>query len=525
MVIAGALPSAAVGTFLVMLLLMSISVPKSAAVVPIVTPAAEQVAGDKQLSGSDNSEKATSHTLLPLFPSRVTKSASDEEISSPTTTPPQPPAAQPPSPPPSEEPPEEPATQSSVTYVTGGGGGSGRGGGGGGGGGGSDEDDEPAPPPDPKPKDDPPKDDPPKDDPPKDDPPSDELHGVNFIDRVLNRYEGANKLSKKTNFVDKFVAKAKQSNFNLFRIPVTWESYVDNKANFLAELDYLVKTANKNNIAVWIDFSQYFATSNWGWKVARGSGFPDFVVSCYKPTKDYEHDPEVRAFWDDYYLNKVRDSSNSCKRSLDVWTLHANFMEDMIDKVDKYPNVIGYELLNEPHVWKDSHYDQLGELHTELAKKLRKSTDKVLIFTRETAHGFDKDGTEYQRNFNLEYKILPKDPAKNVMYAPHLYGLDDIEEHVDKWKDVQKKWHSMGYDMEIAVGEWATQPPQLPEGKAVTQANIDAFVKVWEREGFPQTYWAFGGFGYGEGNVLIDRIGTLTPAGQYYENSILKFYD
>jgi hypothetical protein len=109
------------------------------------------------------------------------------------------------------------------------------------------------------------------------------------------------------------------------------------------------------------------------------------------------------------------------------------------------------------------------------------------------------------------------------MYAPHLYGLDDIEEHVDKWKDVQKKWHSMGYDVEIAVGEYATQPPQL-KSPSVTQENIDGFVSVWSREGWMHTYWAYGGFAFGEGNVLVNSNGDLTSAGNYYAKSIAKHY-
>jgi aryl-phospho-beta-D-glucosidase BglC (GH1 family) len=414
--------------------------------------------------------------------------------------------------------------KTSITYVSGGGGG----GGGGGSGGSSDkprgdkvsEEDEtdvkptpkPAPKPDPKPK-------------PDDDPlPSRELHGVNFIDPVLNRKEGKPKLSKQTDFVDEFVAKAKESNFNVFRIPVKWEAYVDNKGNFLAELDYLVKTANENDISVWIDFHHFYATSNWGSKVAKGDGFPKFVVSCYKPTKSYERDPEVRAFWNDYYLNKVRDSSNSCKRTLDVWTLQADFMKDMINEVDDYRNVLGYELLNEPHLWKDADYENLGTMHTELAEKLRKSTDKPLIFTRETTHGLEPDGSKYTRKVELEHKILPKDPAKNVIYAPHLYGLKDIEKQVATWKAVQKKWASIGYDVEIAVGEWSTQPPQLPKGKAVTQKNMDEFVKVWSREGYMHVYWAFGCFSCGEGNVLVKKGGALEDAGRFYENSIIKHY-
>ena len=368
----------------------------------------------------------------------------------------------------------------------------------------------------------------PIDDPPDADPvdiPFKDLHGVNYIDPVLNRKEDRAKLPIQKDLIEKYVPIAKEAGFNVFRIPVSWESYVGNEENFLGQLVELVKTANSNDIFVWIDFHHFDATSNWSGKVSDGRGFPEFIVSCYHPKGEYERDPEVRAFWSDYYDNKLRDSNNSCRRTLDVWELQSEFMVTLIKEVDQYPNVIGYELLNEPHVWENSQYDALGRLHTELAKDIRKHTDKTIIFTRETTHGYDDKGRKYSRQIGLEYKILPKDPAKNVMYIPHLYDLDEIEDHVDRWKEVQKRWKEMGYDVKIAVGEWSPQPPQLIEGKAVTQENMDGFVKVWEREGWMNTYWAYGGFKFGEGNVLIRENGSLTKAGQYFEKSIERYYD
>ena len=350
------------------------------------------------------------------------------------------------------------------------------------------------------------------------------LHGVNFIDPLLNRKEGSQLLPVQTDFIDKFVSKAKESNFNVFRIPVRWEAYEDNKEYFLNELVYLVKTSNENNIFVWIDFHHFDATSNWGHKVANGNGFPEFVVSCYKPAKGYERDPEVRAFWNDYYLNKVRDSENSCKQTLDVWHLQAEFMKAMISKVDDYPNVLGYELINEPHLWEDAQYEYLGDMSTAIAKELRTATDKILFFTRETAHGLEPDGTKYTRKIGLEYKILPRDPIKNVMYVPHLYDLKEIDSHISFWKELQRKWLTLGYDVNIGVGEWSPQPPQLIS-PSITRENIDGFVATWAREGWMHTYWAFGGFGFGEGNVLVKPSGELSSAGKHYEDAIINFYD
>lgn len=350
------------------------------------------------------------------------------------------------------------------------------------------------------------------------------LHGVNFIDPLLNRKEGSPLLPVQTDFIDEFVSKARESNFNVFRIPVRWEAYVDNKDIFLAELVYLVKTSNENKIFVWIDFHHFDATSNWGHKVSNGNGFPEFVVSCYKPEKGYERDPEVRAFWNDYYLNKVRDSENSCKRTLDVWHLQAEFMKAMINKIDDYPNVLGYELINEPHLWEDAQYEYLGDMSTAISKELRTATDKILFFTRETAHGLEPDDTKYTRKIGLEYKILPRDPIKNVMYVPHLYDLEEIENHVSFWKELQRKWSSMGYDVNIGVGEWSPQPPQIVS-PSVTRQNIEGFVSAWAQEGWMHTYWAFGGFNFGEGNVLIKPTGELSSAGKHYRSTIIDFYD
>ena len=355
--------------------------------------------------------------------------------------------------------------------------------------------------------------------------PFEDLHGVNYVDPVLTRKEGRAKLPIQENLIEEMVPVARDAGFNVFRIPVVWESYVGNEENFLGQLVSLVETANSHDIFVWIEFHQYDATSNWGGKVSEGRGFPEFIVSCYKPNTTYESDPEVKEFWDDYYRNRVEDSSNSCRGTIDAWQLHADFMKAMIDEIDHYPNVIGYELLNEPHVWKDQDYENLGELHTELAKELRESTDRIIIFTRDTAHGREPDGSRYDRKVGLGYKILPKDPANNVMYIPHLYRTEELEDDVSEWKEVQKRWKGMGYDVRIAVGEWSPQPTQYNVINVVTQQNIDEFVRVWEREGWMHTYWAFGGFNFNDGYMLVKENGSLTRVGEYYEKSIKKFYD
>ncbi len=351
------------------------------------------------------------------------------------------------------------------------------------------------------------------------------LHGVNFIDPVLSKKERQDDVAPNPGYVAKYMAFAKEYDFNVIRVPIYWEGYVGNEENFLAETELIAKEAQKHGIKVIYDNHHFFATSHWGADIHRGGiGFPSILTDQYNPVGDgntqsdnYGH-AEVRAFWDDFYNNKVRNVP-------DAWSLQANYMKAVIEKVDKYDNVLGYEILNEPHLWKKEHYADLGEYHTAIAKKLRQVTDKTIIFTRETTHG------SYNRDPDYEKLILPLDPDKNVMYWPHTYqppSRDAGQLQVKQFKRYQSEWADMGYDVKIGIGEWGTQSNQitgLPGMDEVEgQALMDSFVSTWAKEDWPVTYWAFGCFSCGEGNKIIESDGSLTKYGKRYVEAIGTYY-
>jgi aryl-phospho-beta-D-glucosidase BglC (GH1 family) len=319
---------------------------------------------------------------------------------------------------------------------------------------------------------------------------------------------------------------AKKYDFNIIRVPIYWEAYVGNEDNFLAETELIAKEAQKHGIKVIYDNHHFFATSHWGADIRRaGIGFPSMLTDQYNPvgdgntqTDNYGH-AEVRAFWDDFFNNKVRQVP-------DAWSLQANYMKAVIERVDKHDNVMGYEILNEPHLWKKEHYIDLGEYHTAITKKLRQVTDKTIIFTRETTHG------SYNRDPDYEKLILPLDPDKNVMYWPHTYqppSRDAGQLQVKQFKRYQSEWAAMGYDVKIGIGEWGTQSNQitgLPVMDEVGgQALMDSFVSTWAKEDWPVTYWAFGCFSCGEGNKIIESDGSLTKYGKRYVKAIQTYYD
>jgi aryl-phospho-beta-D-glucosidase BglC (GH1 family) len=341
-----------------------------------------------------------------------------------------------------------------------------------------------------------------------------DLRGVNFIDPVLRQKESSGEMGVQNSHVHTYIPKLKNMGLNLIRLPVYWEAYPGNEENFLDEIELIVQTAEENEIYVWIDFHHFDATSYWRYACAEcgdynsyGRGFPKSVVGQYHPTTDYEHDPEVVAFWNDYYLNQVRGVD-------DVWSEQADFMKSIIAKVDQYDNVIGYEILNEPHFFKSEHYAQMGILQTEIGSKLREVTDKAIIFTRETGHhGF-------KRITASEDLLLPKISGK-IVYAPHVYSSDSVDTNIKNWKAYQKEWADIGYNIPIGVGEWAVQAPQTT---TLTQAAMDGFVSQFREAGFFWTYWAYAGFDMDEGNVLINEDGTLTSAGEYLVVSVQKSY-
>ena len=358
-----------------------------------------------------------------------------------------------------------------------------------------------------------------------------DLHGVNLMDQILHRSQKASIPSQtNTAYVNRFLDLSADSGFNVIRIPVTWESYEGAENIFLSELELIMSEAQERGIAIWVENHHWYATSNWN---EGGAGFPKSLTDCYDPADasisgGYETDPEVRQFWDDYYNNDMRDRSNGCNYGLDVWKDQADFLATISNRLEGYSNFIGIEIINEPHIWENSQYAQLGDLHTYTGARLKAaSPNKAVIFTRETTHGFNQDGTPYGRSVGLEPFIIPRIGFDSeLIYAPHVYDLPRIDVHISNFNTFLSAWTSDGYtDIRIAIGEFATQPPQLPTGEAITPENMAAFVSGWGDQGWAFTYWAMGGFFQGEGNVLANSDGTLTTAGIYYRDAIADYFN
>jgi hypothetical protein len=313
--------------------------------------------------------------------------------------------------------------------------------------------------------------------------PMSQLRGVAFMDPVLTRNENGGSFSAPADYVPESMQRLKSYGFNLIRVPYYWESYVFNPTQFLNELDLVAKTAQANNICVIFDNHHWFTSSHWKTDIGKSGkaiGFPSFVVKSF-PSKATYYDT-AGPFWNALLSNSLTINGKK------IWDVQWDFMSKVINKVDGYSSVAGYEILNEPHLWSKAQYAKLGDYNTYLAKKIRSISDKKIVFDRETTKEFVRDPTQ-------EYKIVPRGVNK-LVYGPHLYsvptgggGLKQVQ-NIAAW--------SKAWGVEIMIGEFS----------AHSQADMTGFLKVWEQHGFGWTYWKWSratGAGAGHlGNVVFE---------------------
>jgi hypothetical protein len=287
----------------------------------------------------------------------------------------------------------------------------------------------------------------------------------------------------------------KSNGFNTIRVPFYWEAYVNNPTVFMAEMDLVAKTAQANDICVVFANFHYYTSSYWGLQVegkSGGRGFPSFVVNDFPKRTDYIQ--TAGPFWNAFLSNNIVINGRN------VWDVQADFIKSAINKVDHYESVAGYEILNEPHLFDESHYDKLGNYHTYMAKEMREVSDKKIFFDRETTRGTPRESS-------LEYKIVPRG-VTGIVYGVQLYSVPTSGSFAMKQINNFKEW-SQDWGVEIFIGEMA----------ADSQSEIDTYLSVLKSNGFGWTWYAWkrsGSSGIGE---TIYESSTVAP------NTILKMLE
>ena len=294
-----------------------------------------------------------------------------------------------------------------------------------------------------------------------------DFRGVSFIDESLVRRETGG-LPSSTQYVIESMQHIKDNGFTAIRVPYNWESYVYNSTEFINRIQLIAEAAQANEICVFFANFHYFTSSYWhlqGGAKARGNGFPSFVLKDF-PATNNDYIQTAGPFWNAFLSNSIIINGRN------VWNVQAEFFKDIIDRVDRYDSVAGYEILNEPHLFDPSQYQKLGNYHTYMANEIREVSDKKIFFDRETTWGFT-------RSPSLEPMVAPRG-VTGIVYAPHLYAIpypdSQAESQIKNFKNWSQQWGS-----EVLIGEMAP----------VNQDEADQYLKVLQENGFGWTAWSW----------------------------------
>jgi hypothetical protein len=348
-------------------------------------------------------------------------------------------------------------------------------------------DPDPTPDPDPDPNPDP---DPTPDPTPDPDPsgqdcsdiPVKNFRGVVFVDGTLGKSEGEGGAGVLTEYVTSSMKYIKANGFNAARVPFYWEAYVSNPTAFMSEIELIAKTAQANNICVFFDNHHFYTSSHWNLQVegkSDGRGFPSFVVKSF-PAVGNDYIKTAGPFWNAFLSNSINVNGKS------VWDVQADFYKSIINKVDHYDSVAGYEILNEPHLFDKTHYQKLGNYNTYMAKEIREVTDKKIFFDRETTRGFAREPS-------MEPLIFPKG-VTGLVYSPHMYTIPYPGTQADKQIKNFKTW-SQNAGTEVLLGEMGAE----------TEKDAVQYLSVLKANGFGWTAhsWKKSGSG-GLGHSLFE---------------------
>lgn len=348
-----------------------------------------------------------------------------------------------------------------------------------------------------------------------------QLHGVNWKSSVLSRKENSPNPPEngiESNEINKFMDICANANWNLIRLVVYQETYKGHRAAFFTEMKAIIEAADQRGIAVIIDNHQ--------WKMGGGEyndslGFPKAYFAGYNisPAIPYEPNgqPEIIEWWRDLYSDNLRQFPNAHQDM-------ANYFDDMIDQVDGYENLLGYEILNEPQTTRPEDYTNMGNMNTFIAQRIRARSNKRILYCRDNTLAYGGSQT-------LKPELIPN-IASGIVYDNHSYSLRRMKSTYQPQTLVNIDNRT---DIEVLVGEWAAQiqfdkpddPPGNP-GNILTLDNTKWILNFCKDNNYAICWWALGQFALSDSarqwKCLTRADGTLRAEGLIYKQAISEVY-
>ena len=208
-----------------------------------------------------------------------------------------------------------------------------------------------------------------------------------------------------------------KSGMNFVRYLFFWEAYEKNPKMFMNELKEVSKFADKWKVNV-IYANDNYATSSY-LDAKDGYGFPSYLFANDTFTKGSgggyrEHNKEAKLWW-----SMLWDHSLTSVNGTDAWDLQSNFLKTIVAAVDKHTSTLGYEILNEPHVYSTDQWKKIGNYNSFIVNEMRNKTNKLIFYDRQVP-------SEIYGNLNSSAQNIAKmapSNKTNIVFKTTVYSV------------------------------------------------------------------------------------------------------
>jgi len=111
----------------------------------------------------------------------------------------------------------------------------------------------------------------------------------------------------------------------------------------------------------------------------EGIGFPNsLLIGSFEPHSDPSGRPsrqDLKKFWNGWWDRKFETI-----RGKDGWDAQLEFLEGVIKRLKDKNSTLGFEILNEPQVFRQVDFRKVGNYHDHIIKNISAITDKTLFF-------------------------------------------------------------------------------------------------------------------------------------------------
>jgi Cellulase (glycosyl hydrolase family 5) len=237
------------------------------------------------------------------------------------------------------------------------------------------------------------------------------LFGINFHGFKCATYQNRpNTPTPPNSYIDDSFRIFSQAGIKCIRFPVYWESYEKNPEDFNQEIDDVSDMADKYDISCIYDNHQWECSSYLGY----GIGFPNSILSqAFQRNHLNEHSQnapsheDLEKFWNVWWDDGLKNNEGKSG-----WDAQLDYFKSIIKIVNHKKSTIGFEMLNEPQVFRQGDFKNVGSYHNYILRNLNTITDKILFLCYTNSASFNAINlpTEQARtvpsNSNLKKKII-----------------------------------------------------------------------------------------------------------------------